>query len=363
MIIRYIASASAILTVNNILTIAQSVLGNFHWLSAGTGGELGAQIGTNTAIELRSPGLFTFITGNASFSVISTIFILASMTFALPYWAQLLRLGSLFTLPIAIVRSISRTYFFLAQITLAPFLGYLMRKRFLVAAFTAVVLSSILLTLSPPIQSLIEDGFINFQGRMNDAGGIQEGIINRFINSFWEDAAGSGQGLIGNIIPWLQNDPLSALLGTGLGSSSPLFRFASNDVDTNYGLLSLNGIEIIVGETQISTLIYELGLINIIVYAWFLFGIFRHFRWLYSNYFHKSSRPAFFACLISFIASLYYGTYFRPGSVFANSSSILTLYACYFLSQKSTIHYSVNHDANYQKPQQAIIDFPSLAQR
>ncbi len=326
-----IALVSLIMLVNNIISIFQSILGKFHPLSVGAGGMLGAQIGTNTAIELRSPGLFTFATGNANFSIVCTLFLLASFGFKtyanLP---ALIRLLALLTLPISIIRSVSRTFLFGIILVLSPFLGSLLRYKALIILASFFFLCLLLYIFIPNLDLLLTDGISNFMLRILDAGGIYEGVVVRFFQSFISDAGGSDAYLINNLGYWFDADPLSMFFGYGLGFSTPLFRFVAGLDDTAYGFINLNGSSFLVGETAITSLLADIGLIGLVLYIIMVCGCIRLFLQRYRSLRINTSRA--FA-LGSFLTLLYAFTlpYFRPANFLFLTSAVLLPSVCSFL--------------------------------
>jgi hypothetical protein len=326
-----ISVVSVVFFVNNIITVIQSLVGKDHFLSVGAGGELGVQLTTNTAIELRAPGLFTFVTGNAGFSTIVTIFLLGSFVVPVSHWISLVRLLALGSLPASLLRSISRTFLFITLLVTAPFLTLIRSLRHFLPVFLALSLLLLLFVISPFSSSFLFDGFVQFQQRISDAGGVSDGIIQRFLSSFWLDAGGSEASLFQSFTDWFDENPLPALFGNGLGTASKLFRFSTSSSNLSYGFMNVGGKEILLGENGLSSAFSELGFINFFFYLWFLLSVYKHYFMIFPFSLSSYSAPASWACLFSLT---YWLTviYSRPSTLFAVSCSILTAFVCLYLS-------------------------------
>lgn len=328
-----IASVAMLLIANSLLAFAQSVLGRSHILSAGAGGALDSQIGTNTAIELRAPGLFTFVTGSASFSVIAFIFLMGSFGFAVSKRTAILRSLALLLLPIAVLRSISRGFLFTLLLAALPFVRLLKRTRFVLSALVLLLLAILALFFLPALQDLATEGYVNFEKRITDAGGLLDGIVLRFFKTLYEDPTESGS-LINSFWPWFAADPLGALFGYGLGFSSPLFRFAQGASDTAYGSLIVDGKTFLLGETAFSSLFAELGLLGFLSYLVLLIQasilFLRKFPPLPLTAARSPNLSAFLVFLIAVTTP-----YFRPATIFYTSLIVLTPAVCSLLSSSA----------------------------
>lgn len=330
----YIVVISAIVLFNNILTIIQSGLSRYDWLNAGAGGEVG-QIATNTAIDIRAPGLFTFINGNSTYSVIALIFLLSSFFAASSTRiAASLRLMALLSLPLAIVRSISRTYLFTFLIIIVPFLRYFKRKSFLLSFLVLISLFAFLLILNPNIQTLALDGLENFQSRVEGAGGLQEGLLQRFLDNFIGD--GAGNSLFYYIAEWFQHDPFASLLGLGIGSATPLFSYISGNQGATYSFIILSGKSFTIGELGLVTLLSETGVINFIFLIWLSFNFFCEYLRKFPLRIFQLSSSASFSCFTLFLLLAIWNPYYRPFSIFGSSLAVLTSFVCKYLSSIPT---------------------------
>ena len=332
---RLIATVAILLMGNSLLSVAQSVLGRSHVLSAGAGGDVDVQIATNTAIELRAPGFFTFVTGSISFSVIAFIFLMGSFGFAVSRRTELLRLLALLGLPIAIVRSISRQFLFNLLVAAFPYLRIFARARFILSLFLLALVATLAIFILPDLQNLLYEGYVNFQMRFSDAGGLIEGIILRFFNSLYIDPSGSGS-LINSFEPWMASDPLSALFGYGLGYSSPLFRFVQGSASTDYGYLTIGGNTFILGETAFNSLFADLGLLGLLSYLALLIQASIFFLRKFPPFpLTAANAPNLSAFLIFLVAIT--GTYFRPATIFYTSLIVLTPAICSLFASSSEL--------------------------
>lgn len=324
-----ISITSLLFLANNILSIAQSVLGRSHFLSASAGGALDAQIATNTAIELRAPGFFTFVLGSANFSAICTIFLLSSFLVVVPIRASFLRALALLSFPLAIARSISRGFLFLILTIVLPWIRFVITTRVVIALLFLVSSFLVLSYLQPNLFDLLNDGLANFQQRIDDAEGVTDGILVRFVNSFTAHLADGKDSLFFNLLPWFRTDPFSMLFGLGLGFSGPLFRF-SQGIPGIYGFIYVNGKEFLLGETFYPSLLAELGVVNMALYFWLVVNSVRFFLRSFPLLPFVRSRVYVHASFIALILALVNPTtpYFRPLTVLFLSSTVLTPFVC-----------------------------------
>jgi hypothetical protein len=346
-----IAFVASILFLNNLLSIIQSVLGRSHFLSVGAGGSFDAQISTNTAIELRAPGFFTFVTGNALFSVICVVFLLASLGSRAGFRANLIRILAFLVLPIALARSISRGFLFLLLALVLPFSSLLARRKTIITLFIFSVTFFVFLFISSGSQDLLRDGLLNFEKRIVDAGGVADGIVVRFFNSLFLDAGGGEETLFTNLGPWFRSDPLAMLFGYGLGFSGPLFRFVQGAQETAYGYVQFDGRQFLIGEAFYSSLLAEIGIINLVVYFWLAINTMRVFLDTFPLQPLTSSRAyvhaVFLALLLAFVTP-----YFRPAAVLSFSSWALMPHVCQLLfSQRKGVCFTfVRSDRSVLSP-------------
>jgi hypothetical protein len=322
---RLVSFVSILLLLNSILLVFQSVLGRNHFLSIGAGGIFGAQLSTNTEIEIRAPGLFTFINGSSNFSVVCVIFLFSSILTSVSSRSALFRSLALLSLPIAVIRSISRTFAATVLIVSLPWIRYL----FGLTSLIVFSIFSFVCFLSYDLSFLLSEGVLSFQKRINDANGIYDGFLLRFFSTLFSDFGGSDSSLFSLLPKWLSSDPLAAVFGSGLGFSSPLYRFFSSP-DTSYGFLNIDGSSVLLGEMASTTILYEIGIFGFVAYLYLIFSFFSiFFRKFFpkrssagSNYFVSS----FFALAFSFSY-----IYFRPANFLFTSSLVLTPFACSLL--------------------------------
>jgi hypothetical protein len=326
---RFISIVAFISLINNLLSVVQSILGRSHFLSVGAGGSLDAQIGTNTEIELRAPGLFTYVSGNALFSLVCFIFLMASLGSNVSYRSSIIRLFALASLPISIVRSISRFFVFAMLTVFIPFSTLFLRKAF---ALGSALLLIIFLLLSPFLtflQDVVLEGFINFQKRILDTGGLQEGVFARFFSSIVTDHAGSNSSLITNLPSWISSDPLAAFFGYGLGFSSPLFRFVMR-FDENYGFVTVDGNRYLVGENASTSLLADIGIIGFCIYLVLIIVSLSAFFKKYPIFPFTTSRAFAFSCFLALAIAVNL-IYCRPANALYTSSVALTPSVCSIL--------------------------------
>jgi hypothetical protein len=324
---------SFLLSTNNILTTLQSVLGRDHVLSVGAGGLVGSQITTNTDIELRSPGFFTVVTGSASFSVICLIFLMSSFAIALPMHTIYLRSFALLSLPMAIARTISRSFLFLILTVSVTWIPFLLRVRFFLWVLVIAFLLLFLGFYAPALMSTFADGYSNFERRISNAGGVSEGILARFFSSFYLHEGGGTDSLFFHLTSWVRSDSLAGLFGYGLGFSGPLFRFSQGIRDTAYGFVIVDSNRFTIGETFYPSLLADIGIINMPIYFWLIVNSVRVFLRSFPIFPLVVSRAYVLASFIAFILAIVNPTvpYFRPVSIFFFSISVLTPFVCQFL--------------------------------
>ncbi len=348
-----VAITSLLSLANNILTTMQSVLGRSHVLSATAGGAVDAQIATNTEIELRSPGFFTFVLGNAGFSAICIIFLLSSFSIPLPKHTIILRSFSLLSLPMAVVRSISRSFLFLVISVSLPWIQFLIRARFFLWALVIALFFLLASLSSPGMIETFAEGYSNFERRMTEAGGVSEGIVVRFLSSFYLHEGGGNDSLFFHLVPWVRSDPLAGLFGYGLGFSGPLFRFSQGIKDTAYGYVSVENNEFIIGETFYPSLLSDIGIINLLIYFWMIINLVRVFLRSFPIFPFSLSRAYVHASYIAFILAIVNPTtpYFRPLSVFFFIASVLTPSVCRVLFDPNAVekkhHMRIQLGSNY----------------
>lgn len=312
---------------NNVLSVLQSLLGRNHPLSATAGGILEGGIGTNTFIELRAPGFFTAVNGNAYFTVVCTIFLLTSIQKSVSWYAFVFRALAILTIPIAISRTISRNYLLTFAISISPFILRIFKPRFLISVASLLSVFLFLQDQLPFVSSIIADGVANFSLRIDTAGGFVDGLLVRYLNSFFVDAGGSETSLFGNLGNWFREDPLAMLFGYGLGYASPLFRFVSGSDNPDYGYIIVNRNPILLGEQMYVSLLAEAGIVNFIVYIFLLIASLRQFLNKFSLAPFSLKRIYVYSSFIFFLLCLNI-PYFRPANVLALTSGLLTPSLC-----------------------------------
>jgi len=340
---RFIAVVSILFFLNNLLSVIQSIVGRSHFLSVGAGGAFDAQIGTNTGIELRAPGFFTFATGNAAFSVICVVFLLASLGCRTGAQTKLIRTLALLSLPFALARSISRLFLFNLLVVVIPFLTRLLKPKAFLSLLLITSVFSIFLFFSPGTLDLLLDGILNFEKRIVDAGGVADGIVARFFNTLFLDAGGGAETLFTNLGPWFVSDPLSMLFGYGLGFSGPLFRFAQGAQDTAYGFVQLDGRQFLVGEAFYASLLAELGVVSLAVYFWLAISTMRVFVNNFPLQPLAASRSYVYAVFLAILLA-FTTPYFRPAAVLSFSLWALMPHVCkLFFSPKKVFSHQRLH--------------------
>lgn len=336
---RPVVITSLLLLINNILTVMQSVLGRAHVLSVGAGGVVEGQIRTNTEIELRSPGFFSFVLGSAGFSAICLIFLLASFSIVLPRFTTIVRSAALLSLPMAVVRSISRGFLFLILSVAVPWFQFLTRSRFFIWAPIIALLVLFMALSSPGMMETFAQGYGNFERRITDSGGVSEGIFGRFFSSLYLHEGGGTDSLFFHLMPWVRSDSLSAIFGYGLGFSGPLFRFSQGIKDTAYGYVYVEDNQFIVGETFYPSLLSDIGILNFLIYLWLVLNLFRLFMRSF-HFFPLAATRAYVHCsYIAFVLAIVNPTtpYFRPHSLFFFSASVLTPFVCQLLFDRKHV--------------------------
>jgi hypothetical protein len=317
----------------------QSVLGRSHVLSVGAGGVVEAQIRTNTDIELRSPGFFSFVLGSAGFSVICLIFLLSSFSISLPKYTTILRSFALLSLPMAVARSISRGFLFLILPVSVPWTQFLIRARLFIW-LPIIALFILFFGLSfPGTIEIFAEGYSNFVRRITDAGGVSEGIVARFLSSLYLHESGGADSLFFHLIPWVRNDPLAGLFGYGLGFSGPLFRFSQGIQDAAYGYVHVDNITFLIGETFYPSLLSDIGIVNMLIYLWLIVGMIRVFMRAFPILPLVVSRAYVHSSYIAFMLALVNPTtpYFRPHSLLFFSASVLTPFVCQILFDPKSV--------------------------
>lgn len=312
--------------INNLLTVFQSLLGKDHWLSATTAGSpLGTQIAANVdKIELRSPGLFSVVNSNATFTCVSLVLLaVPALWMAAPLGGErLLRILAIVSVPVAAIRAVSRTYLLQLAAVLFPLLPSILRPaifgRLIVFATVIPFLSLLLL---PEIQQVVTDGLSSVVLRFSTA----DNLLERVAQIFTTDASGSSRSLLTVLPRWFILDPLSCLCGFGLGLASPLNRFQLGAADPSYGQILVDGYQFLLGENPIFSLLSELGVLGFLSYCWF---VIESLRILVSEALQLSGQAqrAGFALILQSILLVCFGAYFRTSSFLGQAYTLMSFH-------------------------------------
>ena len=239
----------------------------------------------------------------------------------------MLRAFALLSIPVAVIRSISRTFLAIVIVISLPYITLFKRLQplILLSLFLAVVF-----VLFPGFGDLIFEGLQNFFRRIDDSSGIQVGIIQRFFYSFVTDAGGSQRSIFLRLPEWLASDPLSALFGYGLGYYSPLFRLVSGSDSVAYGAIDLKDYSIVLGENAFTSLVADVGLIGLLAYGFLLFSLIKIYLRKFPVGLFASARKlnlsAFLALLLAYSV-----VYFRPANLLFSCGVALLPLVCQFL--------------------------------
>jgi hypothetical protein len=152
------------------------------WINATAGGDLGGQL-IASGSHIRPAGTFTFVTGMVCFLSLAAAFLLSGYVdkINLPAW---LRTVAIPCLMLSLAISGSRAAVAAVTIIVAVVLIVCIRKlselrRLLVPAVLAY-LAFLVMTHS----SLVQEGLEVQQERFKQGGGVQEGIVGRYLGAF-----------------------------------------------------------------------------------------------------------------------------------------------------------------------------------
>lgn len=322
-----------VLVLNNVLSIYQSFSAALDPVNVGAGGLYGLQLDTSSDIAIRAPGLFTFISGNALFNTFCLLLLLCLGTTAINSISILLYSLALFSIPVVIIRSISRSFAVYVFLLLSVFsLRSFAYKRFFFSVLGLSTISLFAILMSPDLSYLIYDGIENFQARLDVSEGVIEGIVVRFFVSIIHDYHGINPSSLVLAWPsWFADDPFGALFGLGLGHHSNLFRSVVDQISGSsaysFSYVSISGEKYLTGEVPLGSLLSDFGLIGLSLYIIFVLICFRDFWRKYLAPF-ISSGSAVLACFFVLPVIISTLVYTRPFFVLFVSLVMLIPHFC-----------------------------------
>ena len=150
------------------------------WINAGAGGEMGGQLFASAG-KVRPSGLFSFVTGMASFLAVATAFLLERflradiVRWSLPFFA-------IPTLMLALSLSASRSAVGGAAIVIFfAFIGCLRHRRLFGKALMPLGAASLAWFALGSLR-IFHEGLMVHRERFHGAGGVREGMVNRFVD-------------------------------------------------------------------------------------------------------------------------------------------------------------------------------------
>jgi hypothetical protein len=160
------------------------------WINATAGGDLGGQL-IASGSHIRPAGTFSFVTGMVCFLGLSTAFLLSGYVEQgiLPAW---LRVGAIPGLIISLAISGSRAAIASVTVIVTAILIVCSRKLSELRRLLAPAVLGYLAFLALSHASLVQEGLEVQQERFGQGGGIQEGIVGRYLGAFGQsiDVAG-----------------------------------------------------------------------------------------------------------------------------------------------------------------------------
>jgi hypothetical protein len=259
-------------SVNTIVSLIQSTLPANAFLNVGRGLSFDGQITTAGEIAIRSPGLFSFITSNANFYLVSILL--------LPIFTKnsFLRLSFLLSGFIIALRSGSRYFILSYLITMLLILIFsygrnlcikLLTSPLFLMQLTALLLSIYIFLDLQSLSLFLSQGIDSYYLRNAQAGGLNEGTILRFFGQLVNDSGGSAENsILTSTYKLLNYNPLTAFFGSGIGSSSPVYQFFMTGTPVNYLELPISFYDsVLLGESPIPTVYYQLGVIPFVIYC------------------------------------------------------------------------------------------------
>lgn len=200
-------------------------------INAAAGGDLGGQL-LAAGTHIRPPGIFSFVNGMVSFLSVVVAFLLGGFVDrgSMPVW---LRTATIPCLILSLAVSGSRAAVASVTITAVAFFIVCLRNLSRFRRVLAPVVLAYLAFLGLSHLPLVREGLEEQEERFQAGGGVQEGIVARYLGTFGESIDVAGQ------VP---------LLGYGLG------------IGTNAGAALLTGSRtFLVAESEWSRVIAESG--------------------------------------------------------------------------------------------------------
>jgi len=152
------------------------------WVNATAGGDLGGQLFASGS-HIRPAGTFSFVTGMVCFLSLAAAFLLSGFVdkIELPGW---LRALSIPCLVLSLAISGSRAAVASVTVIVAVVFIVCFRKPSQLRRFLAPAALAYLAFLAMTHSSLVQEGLEVQQERFRQGGGVQEGIVGRYLGSF-----------------------------------------------------------------------------------------------------------------------------------------------------------------------------------
>jgi hypothetical protein len=152
------------------------------WINATAGGDLGGQLYASGS-HIRPAGTFTFVTGMVSFLSLVAAFLLSGFVDkgSLPPW---LRLVAIPCLMLSLAISGSRAAVASVTVIVAVIFIVCLRKPSELRRFLLPAVLAYLAFLGMTHSSLVQEGLEVQQERFRQGGGVQEGIVGRYLGAF-----------------------------------------------------------------------------------------------------------------------------------------------------------------------------------
>jgi hypothetical protein len=154
------------------------------WVNAAAGGELGGQL-LATGSHIRPAGTFSFVTGMIGFLSLAAAFLLSGFVdkISMPPW---LRAVSIPCLMLSLAISGSRAAVTSVTVIVAVTFVVCLRKPSQFRRFLAPAVLTYLAYLAMTHSALVQEGLAVHQERFKQGGGVQTGILGRYLGSFGE---------------------------------------------------------------------------------------------------------------------------------------------------------------------------------
>jgi hypothetical protein len=152
------------------------------WINATAGGDLGGQLYASGS-HIRPAGTFSFVTGMVCFLSLAAAFLLSAFVdkVDLPVW---LRIVSIPCLMLSLAISGSRAAVASVTVIVAAIFLVCLRKPSELRRFLVPALLAYLAFLAMTHSALVQEGLEVQQERFKQGGGVQEGIVGRYLGSF-----------------------------------------------------------------------------------------------------------------------------------------------------------------------------------